>query len=99
MLGRLTRYCARRALVTSTKIALSFFRLSFASKLTWRQSRGGILDLETGVEESIRVLEVSNNSEGCAVDGYMFTEDRCSLNVRSSPILSWINKTNEGNLE
>jgi hypothetical protein len=51
------------------------------------------------VEESIRVLEVSNNSEGYAIDGYMFTEDRRSLNVRSSPILSWINKTNQGNLE
>jgi len=51
------------------------------------------------VEESIRVLEVFHNSESYAIDGYMFTEDRRSLNVRSSPILSWINKTNLGNLE
>lgn len=37
-----------------SKEAEKSFRLSFASKFAWHQSRGGILDLETKVEESIR---------------------------------------------
>jgi len=51
------------------------------------------------VEESIRVLEVFSNSEGYALNGYIFTKDRRSLNIRSSLILSWISRTDRGNLE